>query len=506
MTNLLFILTDQQRADTAAPAGPCQMPHLQRLAGRGVRFERCYAPNPICAPVRASLFTGLLPHNHGMVDNPHTVEAYRANFKDGLPFWPRDLQRLGYRTAYFGKWHVERSLRLENFGFDEYEIEETASHGAGAHRGYRAYRHSLGLPETPAAPQTGVQVTQPGYKPFVLSGVSPEPVEATMEHYIFSRGIRFIEERAGGGQPWALVLSTLAPHDPYIVPRDVAGRCDPAQVRMPPSFHDDLAGRPAIYRRIQQVWKDLAWEDFARATASYYDFCAMLDDQLGRLLAALEASGQAGDTLVVYVSDHGDYLGAHRLMLKGIPAFDEAYRVPLVLAGPGIPAGRTVDQRVNHLDLAASMLGLLGMRPSPPAPLPVGEGGRALAIGRSLLPLLGAGSQPGEAQASGAERFENDQHFAECHGQRFAYTQRILWWRDTKYVFNGFDQDELYDLASDPYELHNLAQEPAMRPVIEEMASRMWGVMQQTGDANMTEAEYPMFRFAPVGPRAASKT
>jgi arylsulfatase A-like enzyme len=478
--NLLFLITDQQRADTLAPGSPCQTPHLDSLARRGVRFENCYAPNPICSPVRASLFTGLLPHNHGMVDNPHTVEAYRANLKAGLPFWTRDLQQAGYYCGYYGKWHVERSLRLEDFGFNEYETED------GDYRGYRAHRRQMGLPEKVAAPQQVVKVEQKGYRPFVLSGAIPEPPEATLEQYIFSRGVQFIEEQAARPtqRPWALVLSTLGPHDPYLVPGEYLERYDPRQIPLPASFGDDLAGRPAIYRRIQQVWASLEWEEYARAIASYYAFCSLIDDQVGRIMAALQASGQSENTLVVYISDHGDYMGDHRLMLKGVPAFEGAYRVPLILAGPGIPQGETVTQRVNHLDLAASTMPLLGFQAGAVSGHP--------SIGRSLLPLLN-GDQAARQDWSSL-------HFAECHGQRFFYTQRVVWWEQYKYVFNGFDLDELYDLAGDPYELHNLAQEAGMRPVLEEMAARMWQVIQTTGDANMIDAEYGMFRFAPVGP------
>ena len=122
--NLLFLITDQQQAATIDPSTPCQTPHLDRLAAAGTRFTRCYAPNPICSPSRASLMTGLLPHSHGMVDVTHAVEPYRAELKPGLPFWSRTLQQVGYHTAYLGKWHIERSNRLENFGFETYDVEQ----------------------------------------------------------------------------------------------------------------------------------------------------------------------------------------------------------------------------------------------------------------------------------------------------------------------------------------------------------------------------------------------
>jgi choline-sulfatase len=248
-------------------------------------------------------------------------------------------------------------------------------------------------------------------------------------------------------------------------------------LRPPASFSDNLAERPSIYRRIQQVWGELTWPDYAQATACYYALCSLIDDQIGRILATLRETGQMDNTLIVFTSDHGDYLGAHRLLLKGIPAFEEAYRVPLILTGPGLPAGQQIDHIVSLLDLAPTLTGLTTDADFP------GQG-------RSLLPLL-----RGESTAW------PDEAFAECHGQRFNYTQRILWRGPHKYVFNPFDEyDELYDLAADPHELHNLAAEPASRALLEAMAGRMWEIIRETDDFNMHQAQYGMFRFAPVGP------
>ena len=102
----------------------------------------------------------------------------------------------------------------------------------------------------------------------------------------------------------------------------------------------DLSDRPAIYRRIQRVWQDLEGQHFAQATACYYASCTMIDDQVGRILAVLDELGMTDNTLIVFASDHGDYLGAHHLFLKGIPTFEEAYRVPLIIKGPGVPGRR----------------------------------------------------------------------------------------------------------------------------------------------------------------------
>lgn len=461
--NLLFLITDQQQAATIEPATPCQTPHLDRLAAAGTRFTRCYAPNPICSPSRASLMTGLLPHSHGMVDVTHAVEPYRAELKPNLPFWSRTLQQAGYHTAYLGKWHIERTNHLENFGFETYDVER--------------YQQLQGLVERGGPMRQRVTVQQKGYRDFLLCGVTDDPVEATPEYGLYNDGINFLRRAARTpDRPWALFLSTEAPHDPYVVPEIYYQRYNPAEIPRLPSFDDDLADRPAIYRRIQQVWRQLEWSHFAQAIACYYAYCSLVDDQIGRLLAVLEETGQADNTLVVFTSDHGDYVGAHRLFLKGIPAFEEAYRIPLILNGPGIPAGRVVEQIVSSLDLGPSLTQLAAGVEFP-------------CHGRSLLPLLQAEPGPWTSEA-----------FAECHGQRFYYTQRVVWQDNTKYVFNGFDEDELYDLTTDPHELRNLAHDPAWQGILEAMAARMWQIIRQTDDFNMSKAQYGMFRFVPVGP------
>ncbi|MCB9153933.1 MAG: sulfatase-like hydrolase/transferase [Caldilineae bacterium] len=460
--NLLFIITDQQQAATVDPTSPCLTPNLDALAARGARFTRCYAANPICSPSRASLFTSLLPHSHGMVDVTHAVPDYRARLQDGLAMWPELLHDAGYHTGYFGKWHVERSNRLERFGFDEYDVER--------------YHQLQGLVDRDDLSVRGA-VQQKGYRDFLLYGVTEAGVEETPEYHLYSTGIDFVRRAASEpDRPWALFLSSEAPHDPYVAPRSYYDRYDPSKLPRPASFDDSLADRPAIYRRIQRVWQDLNWDDYARATACYYALCSMLDDQIGRLLAALEELDQIDNTVVVFTSDHGDYMGAHRLMLKGVPAFEEVYRVPMIIAGPGVPAGQTLDRVTSLLDIGPTLAELLAGQGFP-------------GYGRSLLPLL-----------HGETGGWTDEAYAEMQGQRFAYQQRVLWRDHWKYVFNTFDEDELYDLAADPHELRNRAGDPDCQPLLEEMAGRMWQIVRGTDDWSTLQAQYGMFRFAPVGP------
>lgn len=475
--NLLLVITDQQRADTIAPGGPCRTPHLQALAASGTRFERCYAPNPICSPTRASLFTGLYPHAHGITDVTHAVDATQADLTPGTPFWPRLLQGAGYRTGYFGKWHVERSDRLEDFGFDAYETELRLT-GVQGHEG-------------PLSPRVAVQ--QEGYREFLLAGVHDGAAADAPEARLVDLGIGFLEEAARDPErPWALVVATEAPHDPYLAPRELYERYDPAAIDLPASFRDDLSGRPAVYRRIRGAWDGLSEQEVREAIACYYATCTLVDVQVGRLLAALEASGQAGDTVVVFCSDHGDYLGAHGLFLKGVPAFDEAYRVPLVLRGPGVPVGREVAAPVGLIDLGPTLVRLLLGEDYP-------------AHGRDLAPHLAPEAIGADAAGAQAAAAPVGEAFAEFHGQRLRYTQRILWRERWKYVFNGFAEDELYDLEADPSEATNLAGDPAHAATLRAMAARLWGIVRDTDDRTLGDAQYGMFRFAPVGPEAAER-
>src|SRR5690606_551645 len=301
------------------------------------------------------------------------------------------------------------------------------------------------------------------------------------EAQLVDRGLEFLQEATTGDAPWALFISTEAPHDPYVVPRALYEGYDPDAIELPASFGDDLSGRPAVYRRIAAAWEQLSDELVRQASAWYCAACSGIDDQFGRLLTALQESGQLQDTIVVFTSDHGDYLGAHGLFLKGVAPFEEVYRVPLLVSGPGIEPGTVIPEPVSLLDLGRTLVTLL-----------LGEdfGGH----GRDLSTRL-----------RGGPPLERPQAYAEFHGQRLRYTQRIVWRERFKYVFNGFDDDELYDLVEDPHELVNLAKEPGSADVLRELAAAMWRVAKETGDDTLAEAEYGMFRFAPIGPAGAGR-
>lgn len=500
--NVLLLLTDQQQASTIDPESPCATPNVDRLAGEGTRFRRCYTSNPICSPSRASLLTGVLPHEHGMVDCTHTVPPYRARFRQDLLTWSESLAEAGYYLGYVGKWHIERSRKLEEFGFDEYTIGWTDK----LEDGYRDHRRGLGLDPNPDRSPDGLEdagvVEQPGYRDLTLYGTHDEPVDGTREYYTYTLGEQFVRDRASADEPWCLTVSTYGPHDPYIVPEAYADRYDSDDLEKPANLHDSMADKPELYRRQQSVWDGLGWAEIAEARAHYFAYCSLIDDQVGRLLDALAETGQLDDTVVIYASDHGDFLGAHRLFTKGAPPFEETYRVPLVIRRPG-DEGRVRDDVVQLHDLAPTIAELGGCDTRPGRARTPIRNDMALQVkgelghdadrsfrSRSLVPFL---------DGDGPDR-HRDEAYAEFHGQRFNWTQRIVWDDRYKYVFNGFARDELYDLEEDPDELVNRVDDPDHRAHTERLARRMWEIARDTNDYSLYQAQDSMYRFAPVGP------
>lgn len=508
--NIVVLFTDQQQAATAHPSSMCRTPNLDEFCESGTRFDRCYSPNPICSPSRASFMTGVLPHVHGMINVTHGVEPYGARFRSELDTWSERLSDAGYTNGYFGKWHVERSDALEEFDFDEYGTLRSEEFQSA----FREYRDSLGLPPDPDRSASNVLnpvvVEDEGYDDYMLSGRIDEPADGMADHFVYSQGIEFIQNAANTDDPWSTVISTYAPHDPYLPPVEFREQYDIENIPKPESFDDNLEDKPALYSRQQDVWEDLTWEDYAEAIASYYGYCSFLDWEVGRVVETLRKTGQLEDTIILYVSDHGDYAGAHGMFLKGAPPFEEAYRIPCLVRTPSeYPDGVVRDDIVQLQDLAPTLVDLATGEEFPPKSMippenPHARGGENVTAregepsftSTSLVPFL---------RDERPESHTNEA-FAEFHGQDFGWTQRVYWNDDLKYAFNTFDGDELYDLSEDPHELTNVIEAPEYESEKKRLAERMWEIARETGDYQISELHYGMHRFAPVGPNGRNGT
>lgn len=458
--NILFVMTDHTNAQALAPGGPCRTPCLDALAGEGIRFGRCYTTNAICSPARASLMTSLYPSAHGMWDCTHTqrpewvdVPASRFTYFSAL------LARAGYRNGYFGKWHVEQSRKLHDFGWHEYD-------------------HTCGGTKRVADPDSRVVVPAEGYPDCLIAGVDGS--NRDVRHPAFEQGIDFVRRMARSGAPFCCFVSTSEPHDPYIPPRRFWDLYDLKTLPLSPTLRDEPDAKPEVVRRMRAVWKGLTDDEWRRITAAYWAVITYIDAETGRLLDVLKETGTYDDTIIVFTSDHGDMLGGHGLVAKGIgTAYEEVYNIPLIVRVPGLTAGAE-DRRslVSLVDVAPTLLDLCGA-----GTLPVAQG-------RSLRPVLEGRQQPADWRDA----------YAEFFGQRFVYTQRIVWHAEWKYVFSPGGIDELYHLEADPHERRNLAGDPACREVLIGMCKRMWRKMKAIGDTSLLNSRYATLRTAPVGP------
>ena len=203
--NIIFLLEDQQQAQAIESGHFCLTPNIEELKRDSVTCTRAHTCNAVCSPSRATLMTGMLPHRHGMVDCAHAVPPYRALYDRELDTLSQALKDSGYAMSYYGKWHVERSNHLEDFGFDEYETEVT-------------------IPKFSLTPVEKVTVHTEQYADKVICGVFAEDASCTEESYIYDKAMDFIERQRGTGQPWCTFISTYAPHDPYSVPKEIYDR------------------------------------------------------------------------------------------------------------------------------------------------------------------------------------------------------------------------------------------------------------------------------------------
>lgn len=461
--NILWIGVDQMRADTPGYAGNdvCQTPHLDRLAAQGVAFSRAYAPCSLCSPARASMLTGRYAFSHGMGTNCDLYHSLTQELRDPSQLLHPRLQSLGYRCGYAGKWHVGAELGPLDYGFEGMNLP-----GYGDLKqdvGYQRYLRDNGLGYgPPSKPIYG----NPGQNT-LLGAIWNGPLESTPTYYLASYAISQLEEHAAGHQPFFLTCQFWAPHAPYLPSPEFTGRHNRDAIQPWINFQDDYAGKPESIRRFRSdFYRSLPedWPGWQELIGLYYDYTALVDAQIGRILERLDELGLAEDTLVVFTADHGDMTGSHGgLFDKGF-MLEEAHRVPLILRWPGhLLAGKTLDALVSNMDIFPTILDVLG---SPDASLD----------GQSVLPLI-ENDSPGRAAI-----------YLEFHGIRYLYSQRALVTRDgLKYVFTPGDRDEVYDLTGDPGELHNLIDDPAWQDRVERLR---WQLVQAAFQANDPIRDY----------------
>jgi len=455
--NIVLIMADQHRYDCVGANGHpfIRTPGLDLLAREGMRFTHAFTPIPLCIPARNCFMHGQWSGQHLAIANWDT-EAPRPA-REGLPTFVQGLRDADYFLGYVGKWHIHPEKEALDYGFHEYVPEHW----------YGRWREAVGYPPLPRRPY---DVREDGSKAFLNQwfGSCDEavPPDATRPAWSASHVIRMIREHSREDRPFFIMWCTTEPHLPYTIPEPFFSEMYPAEQIPPwPGFDDPLEGKPYIQAQQRRTWKldDWTWEDWRSVVSRYLGVISLLDAQIQRVLEALDETGAAGSTVVVYTADHGDMCGSHGMIDKHYVMYDDVVRVPLFIRWPGaVPAGSTCGAFVSHvIDLAPTLLQIAG------AEIP------ETFAGKSLLPLL---------HDPAADNGRSD-IFAAYHGNQFGlYTQRMVRDRRWKYVWNATAEDELYDLETDPGEIVNRARDPECAEELARLRRRLVAWMEDTRD------------------------
>lgn len=484
MKNILYIMTDQQRYESLGVSGKsiCRTPNLDRLAAEGVNFTNAYTVCALCTPGRASMLTGLYPHNHKMLINNDHHPSVHEEFPDYIRLISQDLTEAGYNCGYAGKWHCGTRKVPTSYGFRGMDVPAYGHPFRTSE--YKDYikRKNLEMPKLlECIPESAASDPKLTGKCGTFSG----PPEACEPYFVADYSIGMMKDFAKKcketGKPFMMFVSFWGPHHPCVVPEPYASMYDPADVQLWDSFEDDLACKPRAHRifrdSIYPGGKDLGRDTWKKMIAKYWGFCTFMDDQVGRMLEALEEMGIADSTSVLFSTDHGDTIGCHGgLWDKGPFMYEDIYHIPLIVKIPGVGGkGETCDKLVSNMDLATTALDIAGVKP------------KQLHDARSLLPII-----------ENPKAEWPDDLMCEFHGHRFSYTMRMIRWDKYKYVFNAADFDELYDLELDPSEMVNRIADPAYSKIADEGRKRLLKWIKGTGDVfGICAEEY-------VNPRSAT--
>jgi arylsulfatase A-like enzyme len=434
--NILILFTDQQRWDAVGANGnpDVKTPALDRLAAEGVNFTRCFVQHPKCMPSRASLLTGQYPSTLGITHMGVPVP-------DDAPTLPRLLGPYGYRSANLGKLHflphANRDHRSPHpaYGFDHLEIADEPGCYDDAYRAWVRQRDpsaldaiSVGLPpmaktwqDAMGAP--GAPISHPEER--FPKRPRPFPAADNLTHtaFVAERTLEFL--RAQSGPPFLCVAGFYSPHSPWVVPQRFLDQYDPSAFSLP-TFPPDVEAR-----RSATHFSD---DELRAARHGYYAMVSEVDHHIGRILDELDDLEERDNTIVVFLSDHGDRLGEHLSYGKGYPARDCVSRIPLLIRWPGGPVevGRRVDALVEGLDVLPTLLALAGL------PRPGWLQGRRLPLGPSFE------HDPARASAltegNGWKALRTDAH---------------------RYVIHDDGRERLYDISADPGEYHDRSEEAA---------------------------------------------
>lgn len=459
--NIILFMTDDHAPAAVGAYGSVlnRTPAVDRLAAEGTVFENAFCTNAICSPARATLLTGTYSHVNGMT----SLEGPTHRFDATQPSFPGMLREAGYQAALVGKWHLGHGAGHDPEGFDYWEI--LPEHG---------------VYHDPEFLTAEGRRTYPGYVTDIITDLA----------------LNWLDRR-DPDKPFCLLVQHKAPHRAFEPAPRHAHLYEHDEIPVPPTLHDDLAGRAPAAREAEMSMEDLTAEDlkgvpvppglspraerewrYQRYIKDYLRVVAALDENVGRVLHYLDVSGLDGATAVTYTSDHGFFLGEHGWFDKRF-MYEEAMRIPLVVRWPGrTPPGSRRRELVANVDFAPTLLDLAGVPPHPRM-----QGG-------SLVPLL-RGAEPERWRDAVYYRYY--MHLDVCHRVQACYGIRTATHKLIHYPGHGSGADgagtdprpaarELFDLTADPHELHNRYDDPRYADVVRDLTDRLAALQREVGD------------------------
>lgn len=448
--NVLFIVSDDLNTLVGCYGDPlAKTPHIDRLAARGVRFERAYCTFPLCGPSRNSFLTGLYPNSTGILAN---AQIFRQSIPEHVSL-PQAFRQAGYFVGRIGKlYHYNVPFSVGTDGHDDPASWELELNPAGVDR----------REEEPK-----IFSLQPGQFGGTLSWyASPRP-DAEHTDGLLAADAEWVLQRCGRdrSRPFFLAVGFFRPHTPYVAPKDpYFGLYPEAAMPVVADVKADQADLPAAALGSYKKEQDKLTDELRRqALQAYYASISFMDAQVGRVLDALDTNGLADNTVIVFTSDHGYHTGEHGLWQKQ-SLFEESARVPLIVVAPGISRpGAVAAAPVSQVDLYPTLAALCGVQ----APETL--------QGQSLVALLADPHKQGRGWALS----QVGRRGGKTQPSFFGYSLRTPRWRYTEWD-EGRQGRELYDHESDPKELVNLADSADHAATVADLSAKLKAAVATT--------------------------
>ncbi len=435
--NILWYCTDQQRFDTIGALGNryVHTPTIDALVHGGTAFTHAYCQSPICTPSRSSFMTGMYP------SRLHNTRNGNESFPTYPPVITKMIAESGYQCGLIGKFHLQSAGHRTEPRIDD---------------GFSFWRFSHApRDDWPEGHDYANWVREKGGDLDAMRN-SVRRVDPAMHQTTWASdcAIEFIQRHSASDQPWLLNVNIYDPHPPFIPPKAYADRFDPEAMPGPHFRDSDLDQQKKLSSLdFQDEVRTPQQHDAQRVQALYYAMISQIDDQLARIVEALDQTNQRENTVIVFTSDHGEALGDHGLMFKGCRFYEGLVRVPLIFSWPGeFPKGITSDALVELLDLSSTLLELSGV------------GQRDYVQGKSLLPIL-----RGQADPSKWRPFVRSEYFdaldPEFTGGTGTFGTMFRTPTHKLCMYHDKQLGELYDLENDPWEFVDLWDDPSAQEI-----------------------------------------